>query len=117
MPATYRPRVEVELSGELDEFGPSVETAIYRIAQESITNAVRHARQATRVAVVVAGEKDCVRLTISDDGDTDSVPRNPLGYGLVGMTERAMLLGGSFEAGPGPDRGWSVVAVLPKATR
>jgi len=112
-----RPRVEVELSGELDELGPSVETAIYRIAQESITNAVRHARQATRVAVVVSGEKDCARLTISDDGETDSVPRNSLGYGLVGMTERAMLLGGSFEAGPGPDRGWSVVAVLPKATR
>lgn len=112
------PRVEVELSGDLAELGPSVEAAIYRIAQESITNAVRHARQATRVAVVVTGEKDCVRLTIRDDGDADSVPRNALGYGLVGMTERAMLLGGSFEAGPGPgpDRGWAVVAVLPKAS-
>jgi signal transduction histidine kinase len=110
-----QPRVEVKLSGDLAELGPSVEAAIYRIAQESITNAVRHARQATLVAVAVTGEKDCVRLTIRDDGDTNSVPRNSLGYGLVGMTERAMLLGGSFEAGPGPEHGWSVVAVLPKA--
>ncbi|TDO51314.1 signal transduction histidine kinase [Kribbella sp. VKM Ac-2527] len=109
-----RPRVEVELSGDLDDLGPSVGAAIYRIAQESITNAVRHARHATRIDVSVAGEKDWVRLTVHDDGDAASAPRNSLGYGLVGMTERAMLLGGSFEAGPGVDRGWTVEALLPK---
>jgi signal transduction histidine kinase len=109
-----RPRVEVELSGDLDDLGPSVGAAIYRISQESITNAVRHARHATRIDVSVVGEKDWVRLTVHDDGDAGSAPRNSLGYGLVGMTERAMLLGGSFEAGPGVDRGWTVEALLPK---
>lgn len=110
-----RPRVEVDLSGDLEDLMPSVEAAIYRIAQESITNAVRHARQATRIDVRVTGDDDCVRLTVHDDGDVSSTPRNSLGYGLVGMTERAMLLGGSFEAGPGPERGWTVEAVLPRA--
>jgi len=109
------PRVEVHLSGDLDDLGPSVGAAIYRIAQESITNAVRHARHSTRIDVRVTGDDDCVRLTVSDDGDASATPRNPLGYGLVGMTERAMLLGGSLEAGPDPERGWTVEATLPKA--
>jgi signal transduction histidine kinase len=106
------PLVEVDLSGNLDDLGPSVGAAIYRIAQESITNAVRHARDATRIEVRVAGEADVVRLTICDDGESGS--SGPLGYGLVGMTERATLLGGTFAAGPGPRRGWVVEAVLPR---
>ena len=110
-----RPRVEVDLSGDLDDLRPSVGAAIYRIAQESITNAVRHARHATRINVRVTGDDDCVRLTVRDDGDASATGRSSPGYGLVGMTERAMLLGGSFEAGPGPDRGWTVNAVLPRA--
>jgi len=110
-----RPRVEVHLSGDLDDLGPSVGAAVYRIAQESITNAVRHARHATRISVSVAGDDDCVRLTVRDDGDASSTGRRSAGYGLVGMTERAMLLGGTLEAGPGPDRGWTVNAVLPRA--
>ncbi len=110
-----RPRVELELSGDLEDLGAPVGAAIYRIAQESITNAVRHARHSTRIDVRVTGDDDCVRLTVSDDGDASATPRNPLGYGLVGMTERAMLLGGSLEAGPDPERGWTVEATLPKA--
>ena len=109
-----RPQVEVRLSGDLDHLGPAVETAIYRIAQESITNAVRHARNATRVSVCVSGEDDCVRLTVRDDGDAGSTGRGVAGYGLVGMTERATLLGGTLEAGPGPHAGWTVSAVLPR---
>jgi signal transduction histidine kinase len=104
--------VEVDLSGNLEDLVPSVGAAIYRIAQESITNAVRHARAATRIDVRVAGESDVVRLTVRDDGSPG--PAGSPGYGLVGMTERATLLGGSFEAGPGPDRGWVVEAVLPR---
>jgi signal transduction histidine kinase len=109
-----RPKVEVQLSGDLDQLGPAVETAIYRIAQESITNAVRHARNATRISVCVAGEDDHVRLTVSDDGDASSTGRGSVGYGLVGMTERATLLGGTLEAGPSPDSGWTVNATLPR---
>lgn len=109
-----RPRVEVHRSGDLHDLGPSVEAAVYRIAQESITNAVRHARHATRVDVSVAADVDCVRLTVRDDGDTSSAGRSWAGYGLVGMAERAKLLGGTLDAGPSPDGGWTVTAVLPR---
>jgi signal transduction histidine kinase len=112
-----RPRVDLKLSGDLENLGSAISTAIYRIAQESITNAVRHARHATRIEVRLAGDADCVRLTVSDNGDGGSAQRNPLGYGLIGMTERATLLGGFLEAGPGPDRGWIVEATLPRAAR
>jgi signal transduction histidine kinase len=108
------PRVEVDFKGELDDLAPSVGAALYRIAQESITNVVRHARHATRVDIEVVGDDDCVRLTVHDDGDTSSAGANPVGYGLVGMAERATLLGGSLKAGASPEKGWTVHAVLPK---
>ncbi len=109
------PLVEVELSGYLTDLRPSVGAAIYRIAQESITNAVRHARRATRIDVRVLGEDGYVRLTVSDDGDTGSFgPDLSSGYGIAGMTERAELLGGTLEAGPNAGRGWTVDAVLPR---
>ncbi len=113
--SAHGPRVDVELSGDLDQLRPSVEAAMYRLAQESITNSLRHARHATRIDVSVAGEDDCVRLTVRDDGDASAAGRSSSGYGLVGMTERAALLGGSLEAGPAPGRGWTVSAVLPRA--
>ena len=109
-----QPQVQVELTGELADLGPTMGPAIYRIAQESVTNAVRHARHATRIDVLVAADDDVVRLTVRDDGGAASAGRNPDGYGLVGMAERAALLGGTLEAGPGPDHGWTVSAVLPR---
>jgi signal transduction histidine kinase len=110
-----RPTVDVELSGDLDSLRPSVDAAIFRLAQESITNAVRHARHATRVHVAVVGEPGCVRMTVRDDGDPGPFDaRSPTGFGLVGMAERAKLLGGTLEAGPDRPRGWTVTAVLPR---
>jgi signal transduction histidine kinase len=109
------PRVDVRLSGDVDDLSPSVGAALYRIAQEAVTNAVRHARHATRVVVHVAGEGEQVRLTVSDDGDASATGPTPPGYGLVGMAERASLLGGTLRAGPAPGGGWTVDAVLPKA--
>jgi len=108
-----RPSVEVTLSGELDDLSPAVEAAIYRLAQESITNARRHARQATQVTVAVTGDDNQIRLTIEDDG-SPAGGRTEAGYGLVGMRERATLLGGTFRAGPGAETGWRVEAVLPR---
>ncbi|MFG3437076.1 sensor histidine kinase [Nonomuraea sp. NPDC047897] len=107
--------VDVELSGDLDDLPPSVAAAIYRVAQESVTNARRHARHATRVEVRVAGDASSVRLRVSDDGEDVGRRSGSSGYGLIGMTERAGLLGGTCVAGPGPDRGWTVRAVLPRA--
>lgn len=113
-----RPRVQIELAGILDDLRPSVDAAIYRLAQESITNAIRHARNATRVNVEVRGDDHEVRLTVRDDGDTGSFdPRTASGFGLVGMAERTKLLGGTLLAGPARSRGWTVEAVLPKVAR
>ena len=109
-----QPRVHVGLTGDLDELGPTVEAATYRIAQESVTNALRHARNATRIDVQVAGDGDAIRLTVRDDGDQVHPSSVNPGYGVVGMTERAALLGGTLEAGPGPDHGWVVDALLPR---
>ena len=109
------PRIDVELSGDLRDLRPSIGAAIYRLAQESITNAVRHARHATQINVRVAGDSVCVRLTVRDDGDPTPFGVNASsGYGLVGMAERTKLLGGTLEAGPGPERGWTITAVLPR---
>jgi signal transduction histidine kinase len=107
------PRVEVTLDGELDDLSPAMGAAIYRLAQESVTNARRHARHASRVTVAVTGDADHVRLTIDDDGSAAG-NRATDGYGLVGMRERASLLGGTFHAGPA-ERGWRVEAVLPRS--
>ena len=107
-------RVDVDLRGDLDEVRPAVEAALFRVAQESVTNAKRHARHATRVHVLVTGDRDTVRLNVTDDGEhTVSGPRQP-GYGLVGMAERVSLLGGALEAGPNPARGWTVRAAIPR---
>jgi signal transduction histidine kinase len=115
-PARDSPPVDVEISGDLDDLPPSVGAAIYRLAQESVTNARRHARHATRIKVRVAADDTVVHLRVSDDGEIGLVraAASP-GYGLIGMIERAHLLGGTCKAGPDPDRGWTVTAVLPRA--
>jgi signal transduction histidine kinase len=107
------PRVEVHRSGDLDGLSPSVGVALYRIAREAVTNAVRHARSATRVVVHIAAEGEQVRLTVHNDGEPGTTGSAP-GYGLLGMTERATLLGGTLRAGPAPEGGWTVDAVLPR---
>ena len=107
------PVVSVTVSGDLAGLRPSVEAAAFRVAQESVTNAVRHARFATSIGVDVVGDGETVRLRIEDDGLALSNPPTP-GHGLVGMSERVALLGGRISAGPGPDRGFVVEAELPK---
>ncbi|MEV0064232.1 histidine kinase [Nocardia sp. NPDC050718] len=107
------PTVEISLDGSLTRLARPVDAALYRLAQESLTNAVRHARSATRVGIAVCREGDTVRLRVSDDGQAEPGPVPKPGFGLLGMAERAQLLGGSLAAGPGPDGGWVVEAVLP----
>lgn len=109
------PRVEVRVSGDLDALPAAVDAAVYRIAQEAVTNALRHARNATLVDVCVTGDPSTVDLVVRDDGDP--APADPApepGFGLTGMVERALLLGGSCQAGPCPGRGWAVNATLPR---
>jgi len=91
----------------------AVGAALFRIAQESVTNAVRHADGATRVDVRVSNGSDRYTLTVRDDGRGIVADSKPVGYGLIGMAERARLLGGTLEAGPAHDGGWLVTAELP----
>lgn len=109
-------RVEVEQRGDLTELPQALEAALYRVAQESVTNAQRHAQSATRVEVTVTGNATEVQLTVVDDG-APTTSRNPPGYGLIGMTERISLLGGTLQAGPAAEHGWRVRAVLPRSRR
>jgi signal transduction histidine kinase len=104
------PRVAVEMRGDLARVPAAVSTAAYRIVQEAVTNARRHARGATSIAVTVTVEADGVGIRVSDDGRAATVRGQ--GYGLAGMAERAALLGGTCTSGPGAS-GWVVEARLP----
>ncbi|MFZ6005296.1 MAG: sensor histidine kinase [Actinomycetota bacterium] len=107
------PRVVVTI--EVDDLRPSVDAACFRLAQEAVTNALRHARQASQVQVRVDGDDDHVRLTVVDDGRGGVAPTaSAPGFGLLGMAERAKLLGGTFDAGPRPGGGWTVAATFPR---
>ncbi|MGH1488106.1 MAG: sensor histidine kinase [Acidimicrobiales bacterium] len=119
--------IRVEIDGDFSTLSPSVDTALYRIAQESITNAKRHARRASFVDVSLTNDADFVRLTVRDDGQ-DGLHLSGLGaysgdgpeaaagprFGLTGMAERAKLLGGAFHAGPCFGGGWAVEATFPR---
>ena len=105
--------VHFKVADDLGVVSPSVGTAVFRIAQESITNAVRHSIRATRVSVSVSGDDEFIRVVVTDDGAPSRGGRGSAGYGLVGMAERVALIGGTLEAGPGPDGYWTVTATLP----
>ncbi|MET0714211.1 MAG: sensor histidine kinase [Mycetocola sp.] len=94
---------------------PSAATqlALYRIVQESLTNVLRHAR-ASRADVRLEETDGIIRLTIADNGKGAVDPhRGDTGNGILGMTERAELLGGTLMTGNGPDGGFLVTATLP----
>ncbi|WP_438854356.1 sensor histidine kinase [Agromyces sp. M3QZ16-3] len=111
--ASGDPAIDVRIDGDPDAVPPAVGAAVFRIAQEAVTNARRHARDATRVDVRVRVAGDGVRVDVVDDG-APAASVAP-GFGLTGMAERAAVLGGTCTAGPAPDgRGWVVTAVLPR---
>ncbi|MEV7869268.1 histidine kinase [Streptomyces sp. NPDC088124] len=89
----------------------SWELSAYRIVQEALTNARRHAPGA-RTLVEIGYLADRLSIRVSDDGPGPAAGRSR-GHGLVGMEERAALLGGRLTAGPGPDGGFLVEAELP----
>jgi two-component system sensor histidine kinase UhpB len=99
-------------------FGAETEIAAYRVLQEALTNAVRHAR-ASRVEVTLEADEAELRLTVADDGvgvAADALAGSG-GVGLRGMRERAILLGGSFAIGPSASGGTLVTASFPLAAR
>jgi signal transduction histidine kinase len=93
---------------------PELETAVYRIAQEALTNVAKHAH-AQHVALELRREPEGLRLTVEDDG-VGFDPGGPLGgFGLVGMRERLELAGGTLEVRPREPGGTRVEAWFPLA--
>jgi signal transduction histidine kinase len=107
--------VHVHREGATDGLPTVVDLAAYRIVQEALTNALRHAVGADEVSVRVTVESEWVRISVVDNGRTASTlePATGVGRGLVGMRERARLVGGSVHAGPLPAGGFEVTARLP----
>jgi signal transduction histidine kinase len=107
--------VEVDLHGPEERVPSAVGGAAYRIVQEALTNVLRHA-DASAAAVRVAIGARGLEIEVRNDGArVTGGPSNGSGTGLRGMAERAEALGGRVEAGPLPDGGWHVRAVLPLA--
>lgn len=87
---------------------------VYRIAQEALTNARKHAPGAPVTVTVTGGPGDGLTIEVRNPAPTEPFERVPgSGQGLIGLTERATLAGGGLEHGPGPDGGFGVRAWLP----
>jgi signal transduction histidine kinase len=95
---------------------PELETAIYRIVQEALNNARRHGG-AERATVNIEEDQTAVHLSIRDDGRGFDITGPRSGFGLIGMWERAELLGGTFEITSAPGQGTAVQATLPAQRR
>lgn len=99
----------------LDGVDATAQLAVFRVVQESLTNALRHAPGTTRVDVDVRRLPDALEVVVTDQGPGGLVDPTPGSRrGLVGMTERAAAFGGTVEAGP-HGRGWRVRALLPRS--
>ncbi|OIK02796.1 hypothetical protein BIV23_24135 [Streptomyces monashensis] len=105
-------RVEVHVGGKQRPLPAELDLAAYRIVQEALTNVVRHAGTGDcRVAVDYGDEE--LTVEVVDDGRGATGPGPGHGFGIIGMRERAGLLHGRLSAGPRPEGGFRVVALLP----
>jgi signal transduction histidine kinase len=105
--------VNLRVEGEAYELPPGVDLTAYRLVQEGLTNAVKHAR-ATQAEVVVQYGDGVVEVIVSDNG-TGVGNGDGGGHGLVGMRERVSVYGGQLDAGPSPGGGYRLRAKLPIA--
>jgi signal transduction histidine kinase len=109
--------VELTAPESGDPLSAFVDASAYRIVQEALTNVLRHAGTAS-VRVTLRRDDDALSVEVLDDGAGASVAASPAeGHGVAGMRERALALGGTFEAGPAKGGGWRVAATLPLSGR
>ncbi|MCW2878410.1 MAG: two-component system histidine kinase [Sphaerisporangium sp.] len=110
------PQVVYRSGGRLDALDRGVQLMVYRIVQEALTNALKHAGPGTRAHVMLTVEGSQLRVRVQDTGPPggtgQSGPSHEEGHGLAGMKERAALYGGTVTAGPAPGGGWTVEAGL-----
>jgi signal transduction histidine kinase len=117
---THARDIDVELTvalhsgrgSRLDRLAPELETTIYRIAQEALTNATKHGH-AAHAHVDIREEEQHILLTVRDDGGGFDTDTSTGGFGLLGMRERVELLAGELVIDSSPGRGATVRAILP----
>jgi len=104
--------IDVQVQGMVEELPGRIEAGVYRIAQEALNNAARHSG-AERLVVSLSRSDDRLRLTVEDDGQGFEPGAATTGFGLIGMRERARLLGGTLEVDSLPNRGTRILLDIP----
>jgi signal transduction histidine kinase len=111
-------RVDLDVTGDLSALPTGVGLSAYRIIQEALTNALKHAGAQAAVHIAVCRLPDAVELTVADTGHgAGGPPDEQRGNGLRGMRERVALLGGTLTLGDNPGGGFQVRAHLPLAAQ
>ena len=104
--------VDLQVEGRRQSVPPGVDLSGYRIVQESLTNAMKHAGPRAAVQVCVRYDTDAVEIEVVDDG-TGGEPHREGGHGLMGIRERVALFDGDLQVGNRPEGGFAVLARLP----
>ncbi|WUI01619.1 histidine kinase [Spirillospora sp. NBC_00431] len=107
------PPAALTLAPDLGALPPEVAASAHRVVQEALTNVRKHAADAATVRVTLARVGGEVEVAVRDDGRGRGRRLPSGGFGLTGLSERIGALGGRLHAGPRPEGGWEVVAVLP----
>ena len=116
IPVEARIDLSFERGDEASRHTPELESTVYRLVQEALTNAVRHA-EATHIRIDVSEHDGCVHASVADDGrGFDPATTNSGGFGLAGMRERIELADGELDIDSGPE-GTTVRARLPVRRR
>ena len=108
--------VELTVAGTPRALPPAVELEAFRIVQEALTNSLKHAGPTCATVTIEFGD-ECVGVDVRDHGAAGARTSSPPGYGLISMRQRAVLLGGSLDAGPDGEEGFRVTAHLPVTRR
>lgn len=109
--------VTVDVQGDRRQLDPSVELAVYRVVQEALTNVTKHAGHGTRASVKLGWHDDALLIDVRDDGRGHPRMQERLssGHGLLGLSERVVLVGGTLRSQPCEGGGFEVRATLPIA--
>jgi signal transduction histidine kinase len=110
--ASPHTEVTLDVDGPAQGLPPAARVALFRAAQEALTNTRKHA-SATKVLLRLRVESDHAELAIIDNGQGGTPGDHASGFGLQGMRERVALLGGTMMAQPAPEQGWRVEVYLP----
>jgi len=107
--------VRLTVIGPARPLPSTLDVTAYRVVQESLTNALKHAADPTGVHVRLRWTEEDLLIDVTDDGRRGTIRPEASGHGLTGMRERLSLFGGVVSSGPGAAGGWTVQAVLPLA--